>query len=67
MRDTLRSTSWLLTDSYIKIHARNIPHAYHFKGQDLRGSKQMGLQQTTDEGQSYPVYIVQKHVSSKSL
>ena len=44
-----------------------VQRAYHFKGQDLRGSKQMGLQQATDEGQSYPVYIVQKHVSSKSL
>ena len=66
MRDTLRST-WLLKDSYIKIHAHNIPRVYHLKGQDLRGLKQMGLQQATDEGQSYPVYIVQKHVSSKSL
>ena len=27
----------------------------------------MGLRQDTDEGLSYPVYIVQKHVSSKSL
>ena len=32
-----------------------------------RGSKQPGLQQATDEGLSYPVYIVQKHVSSKLL
>ena len=34
-----------------------------FKGQDVRGSKQMGLQQATDEGLSYPVYIVQTHKS----
>ena len=32
-----------------------------------RGSKQTGLRQATDEGLSYPVYIVQKHVSSKLL
>ena len=34
-----------------------------FKRQDLRGSKQAGLRQATDEGLSYPVHIVQKHVS----
>ena len=33
------------------------------KRQDLRGSKQAGLRQATDEGLSYPVHIVQKHVS----
>ena len=32
-----------------------------------RGSKQTGIRQATDEGLSYPVYIVQKHVSSKLL
>ena len=32
-----------------------------------RGSKQTGLQQAPDEGLLYPVYIVQKHVSSKML
>ena len=32
-----------------------------------RVSKQTGLRQAIDEGLSYPVYIVQKHVSSKLL
>ena len=31
------------------------------------GSKQTGLRQATDEGLSYPVYIVQKQMSSKLL
>ena len=34
--------------------------------QDPRGSRNKDLRQATDEGLSYPVYMVQKHVSSKS-
>ena len=64
MRDYTFKSTWLQKDSYIKICARNIPRALHLKRQDLRGSKQMGLRQAADEGLSYPVYIVQKHVSS---
>ena len=47
VRDHTLGSTWLRKNSYIKIHARNISRSWHFKRQDLRGSKQTGLRQAT--------------------